>query len=67
MAKKGIAGAIKRPGAFSAKAKRAGVSTQAYARRVVSGNHVRYGLRTFKQAVLARTLGKIGKKRRRRR
>jgi len=51
-----IKGAIKRPGVFSAKAKRAGMSTMAYARKVTAGGAKRYGLRTFRQGVLARTL-----------
>lgn len=57
-----IAGAIKRPGAFSAKAKRAGMSTQAYARkkRGASG-------RTGQQARLALTLSKMRRKRKHRR
>jgi len=57
-----IAGAIKRKGAFTAKAKKAGMTTRAYARKVIAGNHTRYGLRTFRQAVLARTLRKLPKR-----
>lgn len=55
--------AIKRPGAFTAKARRAGKSVQAYAQQVISGNHRRYGLTTYRQAVLARTLGRIQRRR----
>lgn len=64
--KKWIAGAIKRPGAFTAKARRAGRSVQAHARHIISTNHARHGLRTFRQAVLARTLKKVGGRKRRR-
>ena len=55
--RKWIAGAIKRPGAFGRKAKTAGRSTQAHARHIIATDHKRHGLRTFRQAVLARTLG----------
>ena len=61
--KKWIQGAIKRPGAFRAKAKRAGMSTSAYAREVLrSGSKA--SARTKKQASLAQTLSKLRKKRR---
>ena len=63
MAKRWIKGAIKRPGAFTAKAKRAGRSVQAHARHIISSNGARYGTRTLKQAVLARTLGRISRRR----
>jgi hypothetical protein len=56
-----IAGAIKRPGAFSAKAKRAGMSTQAYARKVA--NDPNASTRTKRQAGLAKTLGRMNKRR----
>ena len=53
--KKWIKGAIKRPGAFKAKAKRAGMSTSAYARKVLKkGSKV--STRTMRQASLAVTL-----------
>lgn len=57
MAKDWIKGAIKHPGAFSAKAKKAGMSTKAYAQKEkgASGS-------TGKQARLALTLMKMGKK-----
>ena len=62
--KKWIQGAIKRPGAFSAKAKRAGVSTTAYARSVLKKGS-RASATTKRQARLALTLGKMKKKKRR--
>ena len=51
-----IAGAIKRPGAFKAKAKKAGMSTSAYASKMKGAKS-----RTGKQARLAITLGKMRK------
>jgi hypothetical protein len=58
MAKRWIKGAIKRPGAFTAKAKRAGMSTSAYARKVTkSGSQA--STRTKRQANLSKTLGKM--------
>lgn len=57
-AKKWIAGAIKRPGALTRKAKAAGMSVQAFARKH-KGSPGRLG----KQARLALTLKKIGRKR----
>jgi hypothetical protein len=62
--KKWIKGAIKRPGAFKAKAKRRGMSTQAYARSVRKKGS-RASTRTKRQAALALTLSKMRKKRRR--
>lgn len=58
-----IQGAIKRPGAFSAKAKRAGMSTSAYARKVK--NNPRASTRTKRQAALALTLRGIARKHKR--
>lgn len=52
-----IAGAIKRPGAFKAKAKRAGMSTSAYASKVRSSSTA--SARTKRQAALAQTLAKM--------
>jgi len=52
--KKWIAGAIKRPGAFTRKAKAAGMTVQAYARKMRSASG-----RLGKQARLALTLKKI--------
>lgn len=56
--KKWIAGAIKRPGSFSAKAKRAGKSTAAYAEEKQDAP----GL-LGKQARLAKTLARLRKRR----
>lgn len=62
MAKKNwIQGAIKRPGAFKAKAKKAGMSTSAYASKVLKKGSTA-STRTKKQAALAKTLGKMRKK-----
>ena len=55
---KWIQSAIKRPGAFRAKAKAAGMSTGAYAAKVTKpGSGV--STRTKKQANLAKTLSKM--------
>jgi hypothetical protein len=51
----------KRPGAFSKKAKGAGMSTAGYAREVTS-NPEKYDKSTVKQANLAKTLSKLRKK-----
>ena len=59
-----IKGAVRRPGAFSAKAKRAGMSTSAYARSVLKKGS-RASATTKRQARLALTLGKMRKKKRR--
>jgi len=58
MAKKWIAGAIKRPGAFTKKAKAAGKSVSAYATQVLKKGS-KASTRTKRQAVLARTLKKL--------
>lgn len=55
--KKWIRGAIKRPGAFTRKAKAAGMTVQAYARKM---RHA--AGRTGKQARLALTLKKISRR-----
>lgn len=60
MADKWIKGAIKRPGAFTAKAKDAGMSTQEYAKK--EAHNPRASTRTKRQAALARTLGKMSKR-----
>jgi len=60
-----IAGAIKRPGAFKAKAKRAGMSTSGYARKVLRKGR-RASTRTKRQARLARTLRRLPRRRKRR-
>jgi len=58
MAEQWIQGAIKRPGAFSAKAKAAGKGTQAYARSVLKEGSTA-STRTKRQAALAQTLSKL--------
>ncbi len=55
---KWIQSAIRRPGAFSAKARRAGMSTGGYARQVLRSSS-RATTRTKRQAALARTLGRM--------
>ena len=63
MVKRWIKGAIKRPGAFKAKAKKAGMSTAKYAKKVLKKGS-KASTRTKKQAALAKTLTKMrGKKR----
>ncbi len=64
--KKWIAGAIKRKGAFTAKAKRAKMSVQAYARKVLRKGS-RASTRTKRQAALAQRLRKMPKRGRKRR
>jgi hypothetical protein len=59
---KWIQKAIKRPGAFRAKAKRAGMSTSEFANHVLA-NKEKYDTRTVRQAALAKTLAKMRKKR----
>jgi hypothetical protein len=59
--KKWIKGAIKRPGAFTAKAKKAGKSVPGMI-AAVTKNPSRYSSLTVKQASLAKTLRKINKK-----
>jgi len=61
VAKKWIKSAIKRPGAFKAKAKAAGMSTSAYATKVLKKGSTA-STRTKRQAALAKTLGKMRKK-----
>jgi len=56
--RKWIAGAIKRPGAFTRKAKAAGMGVQAYARKMRKATG-----RTGKQARLALTLGRLARRR----
>ena len=57
-----IKGAIKRPGAFTKKAKKAGLSTSAYAKKVTKKGS-KASTRTKRQAGLAKTLRKISRKR----
>jgi len=61
--KRWIQSAIKRPGAFSAKAKRAGMSTTQYARKVLRPGS-RASATTKRQARLALTLMGMNKKKR---
>lgn len=56
--KKWIQGAIKRPGAFTAKAKKAGKSVSGMA-AAVTKNPSKYSKTTVRQANLAKTLKKI--------
>jgi len=58
-----IKGAIKRPGAFRKKAKKAGMSTSAYAKKVLKKGS-KSNKRTQKQAQLADTLIGMNKKKR---
>jgi len=60
---KWIKKAIKRPGAFKKKAKKAGMSTSAYATKVLKKGS-KASTRTKRQAALAKTLGKMRKKKR---
>ena len=60
MAGKWIQKAIKRPGAFSAKAKRADMTTAAYARKVLKPGS-RATVRTKRLARLAQTLRKMNR------
>lgn len=62
--KKWIQKAIKRPGAFTAKAKKANKSVAAMA-AAVTKNPDKYSSTTVRQANLAKTLRKISKKRKR--
>lgn len=61
MAANWIQGAIKRPGAFRAKAKKAGMSTGAYASKVTKKGS-KASARTRRQANLAKTLGGLRKR-----
>ena len=60
MAKDWIQGAVKRPGAFTAKAKKAGMSVQAYARKVLKKGSKASTL-TKQQARLAQTFKRMAK------
>ena len=60
MAKNWIQGAIKRPGAFTAKANKAGMSVQAYARKVLKKGSKASTL-TKQQARLAQTFKRMAK------
>lgn len=56
--KKFIKKAIKRPGAFRAKAKKQGLTTAQFQRKVLA-NPKRFDTRTVRQANLAKTLRKL--------
>lgn len=56
-----IQGAIKKPGAFSAQAEKAGMSTAEFAEEVIA-NPEDYGAKTVKRAQLAKTLAGLRKK-----
>jgi hypothetical protein len=56
-----IEGAIKKPGAFSAQAEKAGMSTAEFAKEVIS-NPDDYSEKTVKRANLAKTLAGLRKK-----
>ena len=57
---KWIQGAVKRPGAFTRKAKEAGMSVQQFASHV-DANKDKYSARTERQANLAQTFAKMKK------
>jgi hypothetical protein len=59
--KEWIQKAIKHPGAFTAKAEKAGTSVREYAAQVTA-NPDRYDEKTVKQARLAKTLSKLRKR-----
>ena len=59
-AKNRIKGAIKHPGAFTRKAKSAGMSVSAYASKVTKPGS-KASTQTKRQANLAKTLGKLRK------
>jgi len=60
--KKWIHGAVKRPGAFTAKARKAGMTVGAYATKVLKKGS-KADARTKRQARLAQTFKKMGKRR----
>lgn len=60
--KKWIQGAIKHPGAFTAKAERAGMSVAAYAKKVLAKGS-KADTQTKRQAVLYRTLRRFSQSR----
>jgi hypothetical protein len=64
--RKWIQKAIKRPGAFTEKARRRGMSVAQFAEQVIR-NPERYDTRTVRQAHLARTLRKLSKRKKKRR
>ncbi len=56
-----IKGAIKKPGAFSSQAEKAGMSTEEFA-KTVTDNPDKYSDKTVKRAQLAKTLAGFRKK-----
>jgi hypothetical protein len=60
VAEKWIQGAIRRPGAFTAKAKKAGMSVSEYANKVGKPGS-KASTQTKRQAALAKTLSKLRK------
>ena len=60
MAEKWIQKAIKKPGSFTAQAKKAGDGVQEFAGKV-SANPDKYSSKTRRRAALARTLSKMNK------
>jgi hypothetical protein len=60
MAEKFIQRAIKRPGSFTAQAKRAGVTVPEFTRHVIA-NPKKFSATTRRRAFLARTLKKLRK------
>lgn len=60
--RKWIQGAIKHPGAFTAQAKKAGMSVAAYAQKVLAKG-ARASTQTKRRAVLYRTLRRFQRKR----
>jgi len=56
--------AVRRPGAFTAQAKRAKMSVQGFAREVIA-HPSKYTLRTRRRALLAQRFAKMGRARRR--
>ncbi len=63
MARKWIQGAIKKPGSFTAQAKRKHMSVSAYASKVLAKGS-KASTKTKRRAVLARTLRRIGRRKR---
>jgi len=64
--RKWIQKAIKRPGAFTEKARRRGMTVAQFAEQVIR-NPERYDTRTVSQAHLAKTLRRLSRRRKKRR
>lgn len=58
MSKNWISSAIKNPGAFTAQARKAGLTVPAFRRKVLA-NPDRYSATTVRRANLSKTLGKL--------